>query len=450
MSIIGSIRNRKLQAEVLDRAALYDQRMSPEDRMGWQLELINRCWPAMFERIPHYQKLVATGKCPRSFSNLEEFSNVTPPTTKRMVQMQMSQISDPSRPADALLTTGGSTGEPTTIPVWNEERLQSMPDRWLGRHWFGIRAGDRLFMIWGHSHLLGTGFKGWWRAGLRVVKDAALGYYRFSAYQLDEKRLKEAAEIMLRFRPRYVLGYSSALDYFARVNRDRVADFTGLELKGAFGTGEVFPFEDGPILVSKGLQCPVGMEYGSIETGVMGYSVPHPGGIGSGVGEFRLFWRSYLFEAGEPGTNGGRVLRITSLFPRKFPLVRYETGDEVLPSDDENPLSLTRLSRVFGKSLSFVTMDDGTVVNSFAFEHSVRACPGVQRFQLVDTEAKPILKIVAPGVDQAATAAMVRDTLRKIHPSLVRADIDFTDTLLQTRAGKTPIVIHLKDHKPLA
>jgi flagellar hook protein FlgE len=98
------------------------------------------------------------------------------------------------------------------------------------------------------------------------------------------------------------------------------------------------------------------MEYGSVETGIMGFSRP----IAAGMGHFDLFWRSYLVEANETGPTGGRVIRITSLFPKKFPLMRYEIGDEVTMFDGDDPRSLHRVQRIVGKSLSFVTMPDGT------------------------------------------------------------------------------------------
>jgi phenylacetate-coenzyme A ligase PaaK-like adenylate-forming protein len=299
-------------------------------------------------------------------------------------------------------------------------------------------------MIWGHSHLLGTGLKGKWRGWLRIMKDHALGYHRFSAYQLDPAKLREAADLLIAWKPRYIIAYSSALDYFARVNADRAADFARLKLAGAFGTGESYPFEDSAAVIGQTLGCPAGMEYGSIETSVMGYSVPKLGALG----HFEFFWRSYIFEIGEPGPGGGRMLRITSLRPRKWPLVRFEIGDEVFPFAEDNPVSVSRVERIIGKSLAFVTMDDGTVVHSVTFEHAVRNCKGVLRFQLVDGKSRRTLKIVAPGVDHEAVTAQVRAVLARIHPSLHAATIEFVDQLIQTRAGKTPLVVFEEGYTP--
>lgn len=444
MSLIAKLRANKYAAAIAEREAAYAREPSAEERHAWQLAELNKTWAVTSARVPHWAALVNAGTLPRSFESLRQFTQLVPATTKRMVQTQINDLCDPTLPTDMKLTTGGSTGEPTTVPASQADSEWSVPDRWLGRKWWGITPHDRLFMIWGHSHLLGTGFKAKLKGQMRVLKDHLLGYHRFSAYQLDPAKLREAADILIAWKPRYIIAYSSALDYFARVNADRAPEFAKLKLAGAFGTGESYPFADSAAVISKSLGCPAGMEYGSIETSVMGYSQPVMGDLG----HFRLFWRSYIFELGEPGPGGGRMMRITSLRPRKWPLVRFEIGDEVFPFAEDDATSVARVQRIIGKSLAFVTMNDGTVVHSVTFEHAVRNCKGVLRFQVVDGKDRRTLKIVAPGVDQAAVTAQVRDVMRRIHPSLEASTIEFVDQLIQTRAGKTPLVVFEDGYKP--
>lgn len=431
-------------APLAEREREYAAAMSYGERCAWQLARINENWAVQQVNIAAYAKGVASGAMPKRFDSLEHFCKVMQPTTKRMVQTQMEALCDPTKPKDFAFTTGGSTGEPTTFPFWESEAQHSIPDRWIGRRWYGVQPSDKLFLIWGHSHLLGKGFKAKVKGQLRVWKDWVLGYYRFSAYQLDPAKLRFACDEVLRFKPQYLLGYSSALDYFCRVNEDRAGELAKLKLKMAFGTGESFPFPDSPQMIGKTLSCPVAMEYGSVETGIMGFSRPAP--VGTGLGHFDLYWRSYMIEANEVGPTGGRVIRVTSLFPKKFPLIRYEIGDEVTMSPGEADLGLTRVERVVGKSLSFVTMPDGTKVHSVAFEHSIRTIPGVERFQLVSRSGVISLKVVAPGGNQEAIVKGIHALMFKIHPSLAQAKIEFTDRLIQTVAGKTPMVVMEGSH----
>lgn len=427
---------------LIERENGYRANFSPEQRLAWQLDRVNENWLVQQERIPAYRDAVRSGALPGRFESMAQFCELVPPTTKKMVQTQMDRLSNPTRPEDFAFTTGGSTGEPTKFPFWNSEHRHSIPDRWMCRRWYGVQPDDKLFMIWGHSHLLGSGFKGKVKGQWRVWKDRALGYYRFSAYQLDPDKLRRACDEMLRYRPSYMVCYSAALDYFCRVNEDRAKDLHALKLKMAVGTGESFPFDDSPQWVNRTLGCRCAMEYGSVETSIMGFSVPEA----RGLGPFDLFWRSYFIEAGEVGPSGGRVIRITSLFPKKFPLIRYEIGDEVTMFDEDSPLGLCRVKRIVGKTLSFVTLVDGTKVHSVAFEHSIRTVPGVERFQLVSKGGAITLKVIAPTADRQKAVAAIHALMFKIHPSLATAEIEFTDQLIQTVAGKTPMVIVDRSH----
>lgn len=437
MGLIASIRNGRILEQCRQREREYASAWTPQSRLAWQLDRLNQCWKVQQVNIPAYREAVQSGRLPPRFDSIDHFQSLVEPTTKKMVQTQMASLSDPTRPAEVSFTTGGSTGQPTTFPSWTSEAQHSIPDRWLCRRWYGVQPADKLFMIWGHSHLLGTGLKGRLKAQQRIWKDRLLGYYRFSAYQLDDAKLRHACDELLRFRPAYVLAYSSALDYFCRVNADRAAELRALKLKMAFGTGESFPNPDTPELVNRVLGCPCAMEYGSVETGIMGFTRPLP----AGMGHFDFFWRSYLIEANETGPTGGRVIRVTSLFPKKFPLLRYEIGDEVVMFNEDDPRSLTRVRSIVGKSLSFVTLPDGTKVHSVAFEHSVRTVPGVERFQLVSRGGVITLKLIAPGADHHRITEDVVALMRRIHPSLEKARIEFTNQLVQTVAGKTPMVV---------
>ena len=42
---------------------------------------------------------------------------------------------------------------------WTEARVAEL-DHWLGRSRLGIEPADRLFLLWGHAHLFGSGLNG--------------------------------------------------------------------------------------------------------------------------------------------------------------------------------------------------------------------------------------------------------------------------------------------------
>lgn len=408
-------------------------------RRAWQLERLNSVWSVVSRKVPAHAALVKSGAAPARFDSLEQFASVVPQTTKRDVQTRPAEFTDPTRPADVVYTTGGSTGQPTSIPGWNSERLWLGPDRWMARSWYGITPADELFMIWGHSHLLGTGVRARMKGLLRRTKDRLLGYRRFSAYNLDEARLREAGDIILATRPRYILGYSGALDCFARANADRAEAFRSLGLKAVIASGEIFPAADSVSVIHRTLGAPVAMEYGSVETGVMAHTAP--GDSPDRMGMFRVMWRSFLIEAGDPGPDGGHPLLVTALYPMKFPLVRFRIGDEAAPVPGDGRIGLTRLQRIIGRTLDAITLVGGGAVHFDVFEQAATSAPGVERFQLVVRGDAITLNIIAPGVDQKKARQQIEATLAKLDPRVAHTAINFTDRMVQTVAGKTPALV---------
>lgn len=115
----------------------------------------------------------------------------------------------------------------------------------------------------------------------RKLSDVILGYFRCSAYDLSDEELHAAAERLLQFRPDYVVAYAGG---FTRVNQNLREGCQKFRPKVANATAESFPQADSVEFIADILGCPVVMEYGSVETGLIPHQVPE--------GNFRVFWRS--------------------------------------------------------------------------------------------------------------------------------------------------------------
>jgi len=319
------------------------------------------------------------------------------------------------------------------IPSWNSELVEAARDMWLARSWYGIRPGSRLFLLWGHSHLLGTGLRGWLRGRQRELSDRLLGYYRFSAYDLRPEKMRRAAEEMKRFRPDYVVGYSVALDLFARANETAGESLRGLGLRAVIGTAESFPFPDSASRLEALFGCPVAMEYGAVECGLVAHTHPEGG--------YRVFWRNLLVET-LPSDGRHRIL-LTSLYPRSMPLIRYEIGDEVeLPEPTLGAtVGVERFARVVGRCNQHVALDDGATIHSEVFSHALRPCAEVRGFQVVSRRDGLAIRYVSGAPLSGQRASEIRERLGKVHPSLARVRLEQVDALPQTVAGKTRMVV---------
>lgn len=419
--------------EMQKRRELYQSNLSSTERQALQLMKFNSEWQVIKNTVPYYQSLTRSNNLPEVFHSWEEIMSAFPVVNRSTLQQYGELMCSRTKAPEWWRLTGGSTAQPVQLPAWKSELLHTGPNTWLGRSWFGVAPSDRAFMLWGHSHLLGSGLKGWWNGCLRRLKDRLLGYYRFSAYNLNERSMEEAGLALLRFRPHYVIGYSVALDLFARVNRNLAPDFHRLGLKVVVGAAEGFPRDDSAKLVEEVFGAPVVMEYGSVETDLIAHATPQGG--------YDVFWDTYFCEGLETGVTGGKIIRLTSLYPRCFPLIRYELGDEIEPAAGEEGLGVGHFQSVKGRCHDTVTLSDGTILHSEAFTHAVRACPEISYYQVVDDKGTISINYMAPETITEGQMLLIRQRLSKIHPSLKNIEIKRVDELEQTIAGKTKMVV---------
>lgn len=431
MNFFASSLARKRRLACESRAQEYaDATSRGIDPLSEQLTRFNCCWDIVQKSVPYYAKLTTKGALPTCFENWEQFMQTMPVADRSFVYQNLPELSDRTRPAECSRTTGGSTAQPISLPAWNSETGETERNEWLGRSWYGIHPEDPSFRIWGHSHLLGRGWCGWLNARKRMLKDALLGIQRISAYDLSDAALLRAYEALQKSNPTYMVGYSAALDRFARVIRQAGLQ-NHTQLKAVVATSESFPLADSRQIISEILNAPVAMEYGSVETGVMAHTRPNDG--------YHVFWLSYFIEALEPAPQGGYKVRVTSLYPRAFPLLRYDLGDAI--ALDKPCFGVRYFPEVMGRTNLFLELESGERIHSEALSHAVKGISNISGYQMVqENGARTLfLTVLAPlGSDQICE---IRERLGKISPSLSETPILVVDRLQQTRAGKTPMII---------
>ncbi len=423
-------RARQRRPALREQVAFYAQSRTSGEVRDWQLERLNAVWREASVSSPYYAKLKQVRRVPEKFRSLDEFRELIPVLDRALLQREGARLASTRRAPDFLRTTGGSTAEPVQIPSWRSELRYSDLDYGLAREWFGVTPADRLFLLWGHSHLFGAGWRGQLGQWQRRLKDALLGYRRFSAYDLGPAAMQRAVTEFNRFRPDAVIGYSTALEAMAQVILEDRAPLHLHGLKAVIATAEAFRLPDSARRVGEVFRCPVAMEYGAVETGVIAHEHPQSG--------FRVFWRHHLLE-GIPSTElpGAYELLITSLFTRCTPLIRYRLGD-LVPENPSDAAFDQVFSRVIGRCNDYVQLMDGRRIHSELFAHVLRQYPEVRQFQVVQrTDGTLALHAVArlPGAEALFTR--LRENLARIHPDLAGIECRLVDSLPKTIAGKT-------------
>ncbi len=424
----------RLSRPLMEQKDFYNTARTPQAIRDWQLDQFNRLWQSIRHHVPYFHRLQQRHKLPSQFSTWQQFKATMPIMERKTIQHEREALTSITGEPHDWRTTGGSTAEPLKIPVWKSEPRLAGSDLWYGRSWFGVTPADKLFLIWGQSHLLGRGLQGWINRTQRHLKDTLLGYYRWPAYNLREQCLREAADAILTFRPTYLIAYAVALDRFARVNRHRWKAFHHLGLKVAIASGESFPNSDSKKLITEVLGCPVAMEYGAVETGPIAHQRPD--------GRYTVFWRHYFLEGyvSEHLPSAYEIL-VTSLFPRCVPLVRYKLGDLITTNPDEDHFR-QEFEAVIGRSKDLIILPHGAVVHSEAFTHAVKETSSMTGYQVAQSgDGDVTLSYVAENPLASGDIVEIRRRLAHIHTDLAAIRIERVETLTPTMSGKTRRVI---------
>jgi phenylacetate-CoA ligase len=429
--VIASLRHLRASRagqRVAQQRSFYARGADLSTTLAWQLDRFNEQWTALRIHVPYFRDLQNERCLPERFASWQEFSALLPATSRADIRAAGGMIYDTRQGPRRWRSTGGSTGEPLRVPVWDSEPAVAADDLWYARRWFDITPADKLFLIWGHSHLLGNGVAGWVNARRRELKDWILGYHRCSAYRLGDADLRAAASDLLCFQPSYVLGYAAALDRFACVNAERRDSFRALGLKAVIATAESFPRADSREMLADLFHCPVVMEYGAVETGPIAHQRPD--------GVYQVFWRHYFLEsipfAPLPGAH---QILLTSLYPRCLPLVRYQIGDLLELPEKEMPAS-REFRAVLGRTNDLVRLPGGRIFHSEALTHAIKESP-LQAFQVRQTQAGIALRYTAACSLSELELVEVRRRLGRIDAELATIPIEHVAELELTPAGKT-------------
>lgn len=417
-----------------------DHRTWPPSRIAdYQLERVNALWSEATRTVPYYRDLLRERHLPACFDSLGQYVTLVPPLTKDAFRNRDVPCWRQKPGPDSERITGGSTAEPVQLPTWRKEYEENRLDPWLGRSWYGIRPDDRLLLYWGHSHLLGERWRGKINGWVRFAKDLAQNYRRHSSYDMTRTAFVGAGRRLLECGARFVIGYSCYLDGLARTNAGLASAFAGLRLKAVIGAAEGFPFEDSETRIAEVFGAPVGMEYGSVETGLVAHTHPDGG--------YRVFWNSYLLEF-SPGSASQEVV-VTSLFRRCTPLFRYRLHDRYELSDASRHVagcSVLSFDRVIGRSNHFIRLPDGRRLHSEAVTHVVRGNPKITGYQFVSWKDRVTLNVTTREPMENAEIRSIRDAAGRIDSQFGEMlRIRDVPDLERTVAGKTPMILDRKE-----
>jgi phenylacetate-CoA ligase len=284
------------------------------------------------------------------------------------------------------ISTGGSTGSPVTVLVDAARAAFTDAARIRAQRWLGVDFGEREIVLWGSPIELTK------QDRVRRIRDWLINSRLLSAFDLSENALARYADCLHRFRPQKLYGYASAIallaGYLKRTGREPGPGWP----RAVFTTAEpLFDFQRD--LIEEVFHCPVAVEYGARDAGLIAHECPHR--------KLHLNAEGILVEiVGEKGANqdGRGEIVVTNLQSYAMPLIRYRTGDvgklEAAPCPCGRGLPV--LGRVEGRRTDFLVAADGRVLHALAIIYVLREMLSVKEFQVVQESLHRIVIRVVP------------------------------------------------------
>ena len=407
-----------------------------EDIETFQVDRFNAIWKNACANVPFYSQWRDKYHLPESINSLVELESWPILTKSDLRNLSLFKRVDVPEPKGRMLT-GGSTGEPIRLPSWGDS--MSGVSQTIGRMAYGIEPGDKTFLLWGHEHLYGKGFRRKINALKRGFKDWLANWKRVSAYDLSAGAMQRAYKVCARFKPKFVIGFSPAVLAFVRHNKGKAHTIESVRVilctAGPLTSEEKLEIED----FFGGTVC---MEYGSVECGVMAYTRPKDG-------QYNVFWNTHLLQA-QKQSDGEYKNLVTRLTDCYVPLIRYDIGDylDVSPEQEiDNVRSVLEVRSIKGRPSEMIKFKCGVSFFGALIGDCVKQVPEIVSSQIAFDEKHDYLEIRVTAIrdllGDELSIIRSRFDLTVERSDLLKIKVIQVGRLFSTVGGKIPRVVRI-------
>ena len=399
-----------------------------------QWSLLSQLLNKAFQSNSFYQnKYRKHGLSQDSIKSIEDFYKLPILEKNEFSSRPESLVNDTSKSKLKLSITGGSTGEPTRIFHNKKMSETTIAAVTRSRRWWGIDIGDNQAYLWGNYRMFDRSLKGRVNTVMKTWIDLTQNRRWFSAYNMSEERLISYYEKMLRYKPKLLVGYTSALYSLAMFLEQRHLSASPLGIKTIVCTSEIL-FDWQKDLLNKIFDCNIANEYGLVEAGILAYSCPSE--------SMHLMEENVLVEvvddAGNPTDEIGHIV-CTKLRDHESLLLRYKTGDLGKISKKDCPCGrkLKTLETIEGRVLDMLVLPDGGYASPHLAAQLLESSPSVKKMQILQNNISEIqVYLVVDDLWSIANEQYFEYGLKRIMGDKVTIQINKVDDIESDKSGK--------------
>ena len=401
-----------------------------------RLDKFNAIWRDAFTNVPFYTEWKAQHGLPDAIAGIAELSR-WPILEKKDLILNRERFVRKDVTKFHESVTGGATGEPLHFRTMAGESDVVSVNKWIGWARMGIYPDSRCFVLWGHRHFYGQTFTGNLRFAWRQFKDWMTNNLRADATDLSQTILERDVKRLISFRPEGVIAYSASLLALVRsckVYRERCQR---LGIKAIICTAGPLTKEEREEIGSF-FSAPVGMEYGSMEGGVMAYQTPMTDG------HYEVFDKTHIIHAMPEPVSGNSQVLVTKLYPSYLPLIRYKIGDYILDENIDEDGTVKGFREVYGRTGDEVDMGNGIKFHGQSFMTCAEGFDKIIAYQIRVNKKSEQVVFVAQTLSPLDEDERNEIIKRASHMSgLVQASITVQESneLVKAPSGKIRLVV---------
>jgi phenylacetate-CoA ligase len=396
------------------------QWLSPPQLAEYQFARLRGLVESAYAHVPYYRAtLDEHGVPPQRLQSSHDIRDL-PLLTRELLQTRFDDLR-----AQVRLPRRGSGSTKSPAPARVDMNLLAVAEagRLRTHRWFRVEPGDREIVLRDSPADMT------WQGRFREIRGSLLNSRRLAAFDMGDKALERHLAAIYRHKPVKIHGNASSLYLLAGYMERREA-LPPPGLRAAFAAAEpLFDFQRKTIEASLG--CPVGMEYGCRDAGLVAMECPEGG--------LHILAEGMYVEILDPDAEGRGEIVLTNLESHAFPIIRYRTGDigSIDPSPCHCGRGLPKLRGVEGRRTDFLVTPTGRVVHAMSAIHILREMPTVREFRIVQEAIDHLVLHLAPRQSiGAAEETSLRAQFATVFGSEMRVKIVRRDSLPRTASGK--------------
>lgn len=417
------------------RAAQAHQWLSYPDLIALQTDDLRRLLAHACENVPFYrQRFSRAGITPNDIRGAQDLI-LLPPLTKSQVRQNVADLVAANYRRKDLVprATGGSTGIPIAFFYDRCSWDSRVGAKYAAYSWAGWDFGVRTALLAGSpiDKAVFLSLRG--RMKSTLFRELVL-----DTFEMSEQTRRQYIRRLQRFRPRVLIGYTSACIALARQLRQ---DGLSLTVPSIITSAEMlFPAQRA--FIEEAFSGRVFDLYGSRETAAIGMECPQHTGLHVAIDRVivEVLHGREPASAGEPGE-----IVITDLYNYGMPFIRYKIGDVGRFIETKCPCGrqLPLLELTHGRICDLISTPEGKYLPGEFFPHLFKeVSSSVEQYQIVQASIEELLvKIVPhPSYGPKQTEYLRRKIQDKVGPG-VHISFQFVHSIPPEKSGKHRVTI---------